>query len=149
MVHSDYSPLARTGGVLVPSRTLGAMATPSSRRESGRSTSRTVASHLAVMAVVSAILGVLVAGLAIPFAGVLGIGTRNVANSMNDLPESLETKALSQRTRILAADGTTIATLYDENRVNVSLKQVSRVMREAIVSIEDYRFYQHLSLIHI
>ena len=85
----------------------------------GRSAPRRVLTHLASMVAVSAILGVVVAGLAIPFAGVLGIGTRNVANSMNDLPESLETKALSQRTRILAADGTTIATLYDENRVNV------------------------------
>ena len=112
----------------------------------GRSAPRRVLTHLASMVAVSAILGVVVAGLAIPFAGVLGIGTRNVANSMNDLPESLETKALSQRTRILAADGTTIATLYDENRVNVQLKQVSRVMREAIVSIEDYRFYQHGAL---
>ena len=112
----------------------------------GRSAPRRVLTHLASMVAVSAILGVVVAGLAIPFAGVLGIGTRNVANSMNDLPESLETKALSQRTRILAADGTTIATLYDENRVNVSLNQVSRVMREAIVSIEDYRFYQHGAL---
>jgi len=112
----------------------------------GRPASRRVLTHLASMVAVSAILGVVVAGLAIPFAGVLGIGTRNMANSMNDLPASLETKALSQRTRILAADGTTIATLYDENRVNVSLKQVSRVMREAIVSIEDYRFYQHGAL---
>ena len=72
MVHCDYSTLARSGGVLATSRTLAPMPTPSSRRESGRSTAPTVASHLAVMAVVSAILGVLVAGLAIPFAGVVG-----------------------------------------------------------------------------
>ncbi len=112
----------------------------------GRSASRRVLTHLASMVAVSAILGVVVAGLAIPFAGVVGIGTRNMADSMNDLPASLETETLAQRTRILAVDGTTIATLYDENRVNVSLKQVSRVMREAIVSIEDYRFYQHGAL---
>jgi membrane peptidoglycan carboxypeptidase len=111
-----------------------------------RSPSKRVLAHLGSMVAVSAILGVVMAGLAIPFAGVLGIGTRNLANSMNDLPAELETKPLAQRTRILAADGSTLATLYDENRVNVSLTQVSRVMRQAIVSIEDYRFYQHGAL---
>ena len=117
-----------------------------SEMNEGRPPSRRVLIHLASMVAVSAVLGVVVAGLAIPFAGVLGIGTRNMADSMNKLPEELETKPLAQRTRILAADGSTIATLYDENRVNVPLRQVSKVMREAIVSIEDYRFYQHGAL---
>jgi membrane peptidoglycan carboxypeptidase len=117
-----------------------------SELEPRRSVPRRVLSHLASMVAVSAILGVVVAGLAIPFAGVLGIGTRNLASSMNELPAELETKPLAQRTRILAADGSVLATLYDENRVNVPLRQVSRVMREAIVSIEDYRFYQHGAL---
>ena len=39
-----------------------------------------------------------------------------------------------------------IATLYDENRVNVPLSQISRTMVKAIVAIEDYRFYQHGAL---
>jgi membrane peptidoglycan carboxypeptidase len=95
------------------------------------------------MAMVSAVLGLVVAGLAIPFAGVLGFAARDVADSMRDLPASLETKPLPQRTRILAKDGSPIATLYDENRVSVPLTNVAEVMRQAIVSIEDYRFYQH------
>jgi len=105
-----------------------------------------VLSHLGVMAVVSVVMGVVVAGLAIPFAGVLGITARNVADSMSELPAELETRALPERTRILAADGTTIATLFDENRVNVPLTQVATVMRQAILSIEDYRFYEHGAL---
>lgn len=105
-----------------------------------------VLAHLGTMALVSAVLGVVVAGLAIPFAGVLGVTARNVADSMQELPAELETQSLSQRTRILAADGTPIATLYDENRVNVTIDQVAKVMRQAIVSIEDYRFYQHGAL---
>ncbi len=105
-----------------------------------------VLSHLGVMAAVSVVMGVVMAGLAIPFAGVLGITARNVADSMQDLPADLETRSLPQRTRILAADGSTIATLFDENRVNVSLPQISKVMRQAILAIEDYRFYQHGAL---
>ncbi len=119
------------------------MSTPSSRRESGRSTARTVASHLAVMAVVSAILGVLVAGLAIPFAGVVGVAAKDVSKGMVNLPAELEAKELAQKTRIYDANGNLIASLYDQNRINVPLSQISRKMVQAIVGIEDYRYYNH------
>src|SRR3954453_17462129 len=102
-----------------------------------------VVSHLLVMLAVAAVMGVVVAGLAIPFAGVLGVGARNVANTMDSLPAELKTDPLPQKTKLVDAAGNTIATFYDENRVNVSLDQISRTMIEAIISIEDYRFYQH------
>ncbi|MCX6398563.1 MAG: transglycosylase domain-containing protein [Propionibacteriales bacterium] len=105
-----------------------------------------VASHLGVMLLVSAVLGVVVSGLAIPFAGVLGFTARNVAESVDDLPQQLETEQLPQRTEIKDKGGRTIATLYDQNRVDVPLRQMSRRMVEAIVAIEDYRFYQHGAL---
>jgi membrane peptidoglycan carboxypeptidase len=105
-----------------------------------------VLKHLGSMMAVAAVLGVVVAGLAIPFAGVVGMGARNLAQTMDEVPAELEAEALPQRTRILAADGSTIATLFDENRVNVPLTQVSKKMRQAILSIEDYRFYEHGAL---
>jgi membrane peptidoglycan carboxypeptidase len=102
-----------------------------------------VLSHLVVMAAVAAVLGVVVAGLAIPFAGIAGIGARNVARTMDNLPEELETDALSQRTTILDANGNRLASLYDENRITVPLTGISRTMVKALIAIEDYRFYQH------
>jgi membrane peptidoglycan carboxypeptidase len=105
-----------------------------------------VASHLVVMLSVAVVMGVVVAGLAIPFAGVLGIGARNVADTMDNLPAELQTDPLPQKTRLVDADGNVIATLYDENRVNVPLDQISRTMVKAIVAIEDYRFYEHGAL---
>ncbi|MBM0124476.1 transglycosylase domain-containing protein [Pimelobacter simplex] len=105
-----------------------------------------VASHLGVMLLVAVVLGVVVSGLAIPFAGVLGFSARNVSESVDDLPQELETEQLPQRTEVQDAEGKTIATLYDQNRVNVPLRQISRTMVEAIVAIEDYRFYQHGAL---
>ncbi|MCR1783506.1 transglycosylase domain-containing protein [Nocardioides carbamazepini] len=107
---------------------------------------RKVASHLGVMLIVAAVLGVVVSGLAIPFAGVLGFSARNVSESVDDLPQELETEQLPQRTEVKDAEGKTIATLYDQNRVNVPLRQISRTMVEAMVAIEDYRFYQHGAL---
>ena len=59
-----------------------------------------VLSHLAVMGVVAAILGVLVAGLAIPFAGVVGVAAKDVSKGMVNLPDELEAKELAQKTRI-------------------------------------------------
>ncbi|MEV5003266.1 transglycosylase domain-containing protein [Nocardioides sp. LML1-1-1.1] len=105
-----------------------------------------IASHLGVMLLVAAVLGVVVSGLAIPFAGVAGFTARNVAESVETLPQELETEQLPQRTEILDKSGKTIATLYDQNRVNVPLRQISRTMVQAIVAIEDYRFYQHGAL---
>ena len=98
------------------------------------------------MLAVAAVMGVVVAGLAIPFAGVVGIGRRNVAKTMDSLPAELKTEPLAQRTAIVDANGNVIASLYDENRINVPLSQISRTMVKAIVAIEDYRFYQHGAL---
>lgn len=105
-----------------------------------------VLSHLGVMGLVAAVLGVLVAGLALPFAGALGVGADRVAHSVDQLPTELETGDLAQRSQIVDGSGEVIATLYDENRVAVPLSQMSRTMVSAIVAIEDYRFYQHGAL---
>ncbi|CAN5492898.1 transglycosylase domain-containing protein [soil metagenome] len=101
---------------------------------------------MGVMLVVAVVLGVVVSGLAIPFAGVLGFAARNTADGMDNLPQELETGALAQRTTILDTDGNVIASVYDENRINVSLNQVNRTMVKALLSIEDYRFYEHGAL---
>ena len=103
----------------------------------------TVVSHLGVIVVVSVVLGVLTAGLAVPLAGALGAATKATSSSMRDLPEELEAEPLAERTRVLDADGDVLATFYDENRVNVPLSEVAPIMRKAIVAIEDYRFYEH------
>jgi membrane peptidoglycan carboxypeptidase len=87
--------------------------------------------------------GALVAGLVVPLAGLIGIGTEQVVDSLRGLPQRLTPQPPDVRTRILAADGSLIANLYDENRVPVGLNQIAPAMRQAIVAIEDSRFYQH------
>ncbi|MDR7254639.1 membrane peptidoglycan carboxypeptidase [Nocardioides sp. BE266] len=114
---------------------------PHGRPEAGR-----VASHLAVMGAVAVVMGVLTACLAIPFAGLVGVAAKDVSKGMVNLPESLEAKDLSQKTRIYDVNGNLIASLYDQNRINVPLKSISRPMVKAIVAIEDYRFYDHGAL---
>jgi len=48
-----------------------------------------------------------------------------------------------QRTKLLAADGSTLAVFYYQNRENTTLDQIPPVMRGAIVAVEDKRFYKH------
>jgi membrane peptidoglycan carboxypeptidase len=105
-----------------------------------------VVGHLTVMVVVSVVMGLLVAGIVLPFAGVAGVGTRFVAETVSKLPAELSTEPLAQRTRVLDRDGRLLATFYDENRVKVGLDAVAPIMRKAIVAIEDYRFYEHGAL---
>ena len=51
---------------------------------------------------------------------------------------------LPQRSRVLAADGSLLANLFlNEDRVIVPLTSVPQVMRDAVVGIEDSRFYEH------
>ncbi|WP_427892305.1 transglycosylase domain-containing protein [Kribbella sp. GL6] len=92
---------------------------------------------------VSALAGALAAGLAVPIAGFAGIGTEAVVDSLATLPKPLSSRPADVGTRILAADGSLIANLYQENRVPVALDKIAPVMRQAIVATEDSRFYQH------
>lgn len=49
----------------------------------------------------------------------------------------------SQATRVYAANGELIASLYRENRAYVRLSDIPVVLQQAVVAIEDERFYQH------
>ncbi|BAS14240.1 penicillin-binding protein 2D [Arthrobacter sp. Hiyo8] len=92
---------------------------------------------------VSAVCGMLVAGLLVPAAAVAGITANGSAQFFNGLPSVLTVAPAGQVTRVLAADGSQIATLFNENRTQVPLEQMSPNIKNAIVAIEDSRFYEH------
>ncbi len=79
-------------------------------------------------------------------AGVFMMSLRAVAAVEQDLP-SLEDQGevtLAQTTQIYAADGTLLAYLHgEENRTVISGKQIPDIMRNALVAIEDERYYKH------
>ncbi|WP_457963521.1 penicillin-binding protein [Arthrobacter sp. D1-29] len=92
---------------------------------------------------VSAICGVLVAGLLVPAAAVSGSTASGSIEFFDALPAELKVDPPSQSTTILAADGSVIANLYTQNRTKVSLDQISPLMKEAVIAVEDSRFYDH------
>lgn len=92
---------------------------------------------------VSAICGVLVAGLLVPAAAVSGSAASGSIQFFDTLPAELQVNPPSQATTILAADGSQIASIYSENRTRVPLDQMSPYIKDAIVAVEDSRFYEH------
>lgn len=92
---------------------------------------------------VSAICGVLVAGLLVPAAAVSGSAASGSIQFFDTLPAELQVDPPSQNTTILAKDGSPIASIYAENRTKVPLDQMSPFIKDAVIAIEDSRFYEH------
>jgi len=91
--------------------------------------------------------GVLTAAVALPVVGVAGIAARDASKTFNNLPLA----GLGQvptKTVLLDRSGHVIADYYPRDIVRdpVRWNQIAPVMRNAIVAIEDYRFWHHGAL---
>ena len=62
-----------------------------------------------------------------------------------DLPStaSLENFEPSLKTRVYAADSSLVGELYQQNRVLIPLEQMPDYLKDAIISVEDRKFYSH------
>ncbi|MEV5988344.1 transglycosylase domain-containing protein [Streptomyces sp. NPDC052051] len=92
---------------------------------------------------VSVLAGAVMAGIAMPAAGALGLAAKGSVQGFDDIPDDLKSPPLSQRTTILDSQGGQIASVYSRDRTVVSLKDMSPYMPKALVAIEDSRFYEH------
>jgi membrane peptidoglycan carboxypeptidase len=99
--------------------------------------------RLVAMVAVAVLAGVLVAGMVLPVVGPVGLLARDSISSFEDLPRDFREPALPVRTQVYAANGKKIATVYEENRKEVPLEKIAPVMQQAVVAIEDSRFYEH------
>ncbi|MBD3554221.1 transglycosylase domain-containing protein [Streptomyces sp. SP18CM02] len=112
---------------------------PKKRSGGGLTTTQQAAKFLGVAALSGAVL----AGIALPAAGALGLAAKGTVEGFDEIPSNLKTPPLSQRTTIQDRDGGTIATVYSRDRTVVPLKEISPYMQSAIIAIEDSRFYEH------
>lgn len=81
--------------------------------------------------------------MALPFIGASAITINQAADYWAQMPTTLPDVPVPTRSVMLAADGTQIAQFYSENRVEVTSDEVPQVMKDAVVAIEDSRFYDH------
>src|SRR6478735_7933181 len=93
--------------------------------------------------VVSALCGLLIAVVALPAVGAAVFTGKAAQGTLDGLPAAFDQPAQSQRSQVLDVNGDVLAYFYDENRVYVPLADIAPVMQQAIISIEDHRFYEH------
>ena len=103
----------------------------------------TKAYSLLMFGAVSLLAGVLAAGLGVPFAALAAGTTRAGAEALRNVPTDLSVPAQYEASTMLMADGSVLATFFDENREYVPLDKISPEMQMAQVAIEDHRFFEH------
>src|SRR3954465_14103449 len=101
---------------------------------------------LVKLAATVVVAGALLAGLLMPWVGGTGLVARNSASLLDALPVELTDKTPAGNSKVLAADGSLIANFYANNRTPVTADQIAPVMKQALVDIEDSRFYEHNGL---
>lgn len=89
------------------------------------------------------VAGVVAAGVAMPAVGLVASVTNTAIASFESFPTNLSDPVLPQRSVIQDANGKTMAYLYEQNRVSVPLSKISKWMQQAVIAIEDSRFYEH------
>ena len=92
---------------------------------------------------VSALMGVVGAGMLVPVAGPTALAAKSVPSVFNELPGDLQTVAPAEESQLLDSSGAVIAHFYDKQRIVVPSANIADVMKKAIVAIEDKRFYEH------
>ncbi len=102
---------------------------------------------LGMMLALSIAAALLVTVLAVPAMAVTGVYASRTATALDTLPDSIRPGELAQKSEIYAtnSDGTNtlLATVFDQNRQEVGWDQVSQFVKDAVVSTEDPRFYEH------
>jgi membrane peptidoglycan carboxypeptidase len=87
--------------------------------------------------------GALLAGLLLPWVGGPALVAQQSSSLLGEPPLELTDQPPPGNTTMLAANGELITSFYRENRAPVASEQIAEVMKQAMVAIEDARFYEH------
>ncbi len=103
-----------------------------------------VLTNAASLLICGLLAGVVVAAAAFPAVAMSGLAAKAGAETFGALPSELTVKRAPQISYLYASDGKTpLATMYDENRRDVKLKDIAPAMQKAIIAAEDHDFYKH------
>jgi membrane peptidoglycan carboxypeptidase len=109
---------------------------------SGRAHPRLRALELLVVVAVP-VAGALLAAMLLPWIVGPGLAARASANLLAPLPSALGEATPAGNSVVLAVDGSLITHFYRNNRVPVPSERIAPVLKQALVDIEDSRFYDH------
>jgi membrane peptidoglycan carboxypeptidase len=94
----------------------------------------------------SAVAGLLVTAMVTPFIAVSSVTAQSAIGIFNNLPTYISIGKLPGPNTIYATDAgkeVKVATIFDENRQQVSWDEISQAAKDAAIDGEDRRFYSH------
>ena len=98
------------------------------------------------LALTVVVAGALLAGMVLPWIGGPAVAAQRSTSLLGDLPLELTDEPPAGNTVMLAANGEVITSFYEQNRAPVASEAIAEVMKQAMVAIEDARFYEHRGL---
>ena len=98
---------------------------------------------LANLVAATTVAGVAGALALAPLAGISGVGVTRTNEAMQSSLSDITYGNTPGVTTVTDATGQPMAWLYDQRRHEVTGDQISQSMKDAIVAIEDHRFYEH------
>ncbi|MCL1899635.1 MAG: penicillin-binding protein, partial [Promicromonosporaceae bacterium] len=109
---------------------------------------RTVPLTKAIVLLVSLVLvatggGLVSAGLILPAARAASQMLNMAQDVFDEMGGEIPRPDLAQISTIHWPDGELMATFYDQNRIVVPLEEIAQVMQDAVIAIEDERFFEH------
>lgn len=104
----------------------------------------TAIGRLTTLLICSVLAGVVVAAAAFPIVALSGLAAKAGGEAFGQLPDELVVKRSPQISYLYAADNTTqLAAIYDENRRDLTLAEISELVQKAMLAAEDQKFYEH------
>jgi len=98
---------------------------------------------LVVTAVLALGGGVLAAGMVLPAVGAVDTTTKAARDVIDAIPVDLDVPVLSQKSYMYDGAGNLLTEFYAQNRIVVSLDDIAESMQQAVVALEDRRFWEH------
>ncbi|MFD4638235.1 transglycosylase domain-containing protein [Lentzea sp. NPDC058436] len=102
-----------------------------------------IGSGVGKLAGLCVLAGALVAGLLFPVTATLGFVSNKVSDQVQSTLAEMVNTGPPLMTTVTDKDGAPIAYLYDQYRVHTPADKISQHMKDALLAIEDRRFYDH------
>jgi membrane peptidoglycan carboxypeptidase len=100
--------------------------------------------NAASLLICGVLAGIVVAAAAFPAVAMGGLAAKAGADGFGELPTELNVPTPPQISYAYASDNKTLmGTFYDENRHDIPLSEMPKIIQQAIIAAEDQRFYQH------
>ena len=98
---------------------------------------------LCTLALTIVLAGALLAGVLLPWVGGSALAAQQSSSLLGEPASELTDDSPPGNTVMLASNGEVITHFYKENRDPVAGDQIAEVVKQALVAIEDARFYDH------